>query len=206
MSDGRSSPRPRESSCARLQHFVLRDAGGRRVFILNEKDTSPLPCPTPLAYPAPASPPPSTPGDTTPYRLRSGITSSRRTSSVSLPSLSDIESTIDYHRFDPRRSRTSSVSSGPTTPSSYAAWETNGARDTPFENPKPKNARRSSASAQRGRKYQCPACGKPFTTSGHVSRHFRIHTGEKKYTCPKKGCGQRFSRQDNCMYAPNEIC
>ncbi|KAK9347356.1 hypothetical protein V1522DRAFT_348601 [Lipomyces starkeyi] len=27
----------------------------------------------------------------------------------------------------------------------------------------------------------------------------RIHTGEKNYVCPEKGCGARFSRQDNCM-------
>ncbi|EPS40465.1 hypothetical protein H072_5692 [Dactylellina haptotyla CBS 200.50] len=48
------------------------------------------------------------------------------------------------------------------------------------------------------RKYTCH-CGKSFTTSGHLARHTRIHTGEKNYECPQPGCGARFSRQDNCM-------
>ncbi|KAK9456384.1 hypothetical protein V1511DRAFT_447465, partial [Dipodascopsis uninucleata] len=48
------------------------------------------------------------------------------------------------------------------------------------------------------RRYNCH-CGKSFTTSGHLARHTRIHTGEKNYPCPEAGCGARFSRQDNCM-------
>ncbi|KAJ2523596.1 transcriptional repressor [Coemansia sp. RSA 2049] len=51
------------------------------------------------------------------------------------------------------------------------------------------------------RKYVCTfaGCGKAFTTSGHLSRHFRIHTGEKNYHCLYPGCSSRFSRQDNMM-------
>ncbi|KAI9499803.1 hypothetical protein BX070DRAFT_180066, partial [Coemansia spiralis] len=51
------------------------------------------------------------------------------------------------------------------------------------------------------RKYVCTftGCGKAFTTSGHLSRHFRIHTGEKNYHCLYPGCTSRFSRQDNMM-------
>ncbi|KAI9474369.1 hypothetical protein BX667DRAFT_532000 [Coemansia mojavensis] len=54
---------------------------------------------------------------------------------------------------------------------------------------------------QNKRKYHClhPGCGKSFTTSGHLSRHFRIHTGEKNYHCLYPGCTSRFSRQDNMM-------
>ncbi|KAJ2271865.1 transcriptional repressor [Coemansia sp. RSA 370] len=54
---------------------------------------------------------------------------------------------------------------------------------------------------QSKRKYHCsyPSCGKAFTTSGHLSRHFRIHTGEKNYQCLHPGCTSRFSRQDNMM-------
>ncbi|EDO19256.1 hypothetical protein Kpol_1050p116 [Vanderwaltozyma polyspora DSM 70294] len=48
------------------------------------------------------------------------------------------------------------------------------------------------------RKYYCRVCGKGLTTSGHLSRHYRIHTGEKKHCCPFEGCNQRFSRRDNC--------
>ncbi|KAJ1959486.1 transcriptional repressor [Dipsacomyces acuminosporus] len=51
------------------------------------------------------------------------------------------------------------------------------------------------------RKYKCSyeGCGKAFTTSGHLARHQRIHTGEKNFPCLFPGCTSRFSRQDNMM-------
>lgn len=49
------------------------------------------------------------------------------------------------------------------------------------------------------RKYRCKICDKGFTTSGHLARHHRIHTGVKNHICPFEGCNSRFSRQDNCM-------
>ncbi|CCK72169.1 C2H2-type zinc finger protein KNAG_0J00870 [Huiozyma naganishii CBS 8797] len=49
------------------------------------------------------------------------------------------------------------------------------------------------------RKFQCKTCSMAFTTSGHLSRHNKIHTGEKNYVCPHESCGQRFSRHDNCI-------
>lgn len=49
------------------------------------------------------------------------------------------------------------------------------------------------------RKFLCKTCSMAFTTSGHLTRHNKIHTGEKNFVCPQKGCEQRFSRHDNCL-------
>ena len=71
------------------------------------------------------------------------------------------------------------------------------------------NSRRASTQLNQSRgnkrRYECPTCRKTFTTSGHVARHKRIHTGEKKFQCPEPGCAQRFSRHDNCMYEPSNL-
>jgi len=64
--------------------------------------------------------------------------------------------------------------------------------------PSPKTAVATPAAKRSSRRYTCH-CGKSFTTSGHLARHTRIHTGEKNYVCPEAGCAARFSRQDNCM-------
>lgn len=47
------------------------------------------------------------------------------------------------------------------------------------------------------KKYVCPTCERGFTTSGHLARHTRIHTGERNHKCPFPGCETRCSRQDN---------
>ena len=57
----------------------------------------------------------------------------------------------------------------------------------------------SHESLEQRRKYVCKICSRGFTTSGHLARHNRIHTGEKNHQCPFEGCQQRFSRQDNCL-------
>ncbi|ODQ64697.1 hypothetical protein NADFUDRAFT_52324 [Nadsonia fulvescens var. elongata DSM 6958] len=48
------------------------------------------------------------------------------------------------------------------------------------------------------KRYPC-FCGRTFSTSGHLTRHARIHTGEKNHICPFDNCEARFSRHDNCM-------
>ncbi|CEP61173.1 C2H2-type zinc finger protein LALA0_S02e08350g [Lachancea lanzarotensis] len=63
----------------------------------------------------------------------------------------------------------------------------------------PHGHRAKAHSVERRRKYVCKTCDKGFTTSGHLARHKRIHTGEKNHVCPHAGCGQRFSRHDNCV-------
>ncbi|WFD42858.1 hypothetical protein MPSI1_001508 [Malassezia psittaci] len=51
------------------------------------------------------------------------------------------------------------------------------------------------------KRYPCPfaGCDKTFSTSGHSSRHSRIHTGEKPYHCTYPGCRAQFSRYDNSL-------
>lgn len=57
----------------------------------------------------------------------------------------------------------------------------------------------SSSSKDPKRKHVCKVCARSFTTSGHLARHNRIHTGERKHVCPWPTCTARFARQDNCM-------
>jgi uncharacterized Zn-finger protein len=40
-------------------------------------------------------------------------------------------------------------------------------------------------------------CEKTFTTSGHASRHSKIHTAEKAVPCTHPGCSKKFTRADN---------
>ncbi|KAF3764768.1 hypothetical protein M406DRAFT_98369 [Cryphonectria parasitica EP155] len=51
----------------------------------------------------------------------------------------------------------------------------------------------------RQKRYPCkdPNCDKSFTTSGHASRHAKIHEGLKPISCTFAGCPKRFTRQDN---------
>lgn len=47
------------------------------------------------------------------------------------------------------------------------------------------------------RKHRCAECDKSFTTSGHLARHIKMHTGERAHKCPFPGCETACSRQDN---------
>ena len=47
------------------------------------------------------------------------------------------------------------------------------------------------------KKHVCGTCERGFTTSGHLARHLRVHTGERNHKCPFPGCETRCSRQDN---------
>lgn len=53
-----------------------------------------------------------------------------------------------------------------------------------------------------GKRYPCRfkdshGCDKTFTTSGHASRHSKIHTAEKAVHCSFAGCTKKFTRADN---------
>jgi len=61
----------------------------------------------------------------------------------------------------------------------------------------------SPTNSDRGQKrYPCRykdshGCEKTFTTSGHASRHSKIHTAEKAVSCTWNGCPKKFTRADN---------
>ncbi|EJU03485.1 hypothetical protein DACRYDRAFT_21064 [Dacryopinax primogenitus] len=47
--------------------------------------------------------------------------------------------------------------------------------------------------------YRCQECQKVFSTSGHLTRHSKVHTGEKNHICPYPDCQRRCSRRDNLL-------
>jgi hypothetical protein len=59
-----------------------------------------------------------------------------------------------------------------------------------------------SGSTSSAKRYPCRykdshGCDKTFTTSGHASRHSKIHTAEKAVGCSFAGCMKKFTRADN---------
>jgi uncharacterized Zn-finger protein len=192
-----------------LDGFAICNSRGRRVSLLNDDDPQ-LPFPSyntqtsPRHFPS-SSPPRITDYDTTDlsytqfnYSNPSPLTTSPSIATVSplLPPVNDLIS-FTLPNYDLQSiSRKSSVSSVSNSSRQGSIVSSNG------------RSRRSSAQSNTSsntskRRYECATCRKTFTTSGHVARHNRIHTGEKNFQCPESGCSQRFSRQDNCMYHPN---
>ncbi|KAF7360746.1 Nrg1-like zn-finger transcription factor [Mycena venus] len=53
----------------------------------------------------------------------------------------------------------------------------------------------TSTSAKKG--HACRHCDQVCSTSSHLARHSRIHTGQKEFKCNYPGCEKRSSRQDN---------
>jgi hypothetical protein len=59
------------------------------------------------------------------------------------------------------------------------------------------------------KRYPCQAthgCHKTFTTSGHASRHRKVHTTEKAVACTHPGCQAMFSRLDNMKQHLEKHC
>lgn len=45
--------------------------------------------------------------------------------------------------------------------------------------------------------HKCPKCSRQFTCKSHLSRHWKVHTGERPYGCPV--CGRKFNQESNCQ-------
>ena len=70
-------------------------------------------------------------------------------------------------------------------------------RDASMYTQSPSSQAQLAGSPSARRRYACTQCERSFTTSGHLARHTRVHTGERNHKCPFPGCETRCSRQDN---------
>lgn len=190
------------SASISLDGFAIRNSRGRRVSLLNDNELVSLPHyiqPSSPHYPlSPTYSSDSEPTDHTfihhSYNIPSPSSTSPSIAPVSprLPPRNDLISFAVPHYDSSKPVLRKSSSSSISSYGRGSLVSTNGR----MANSHPNQSRDCK------RRYECATCGKTFTTSGHVARHNRIHTGEKNFQCPEPGCSQRFSRQDNCMYGP----
>ena len=73
--------------------------------------------------------------------------------------------------YQPQRAKDTSSSSPAYI--SYSA--------SPSLQPSPTSSHNNSSSTAK-KKHTCPTCDRSFTTSGHLARHFRVHTGGNSLT------------------------
>ncbi|EHB17259.1 Zinc finger protein 42-like protein [Heterocephalus glaber] len=60
-----------------------------------------------------------------------------------------------------------------------------------------KTALRKHLVVHRPRDHVCAECGRAFSESSKLTRHFLVHTGERPFQCTFAGCGKRFSLDFN---------
>ncbi|ORY66472.1 uncharacterized protein BCR38DRAFT_484095 [Pseudomassariella vexata] len=165
-----------------------RDATGRQVSLLNDESFSqPLTFRTTSHYPSARD---GSPYPTTPELLRSDSYDSN----TSYDPASPITPTVyDYANRGPYEDYLSDQQATIKRPA-YV-----GSRSNSYED---ESSNGSSAPERTGKRYPCRyrdshGCEKTFTTSGHASRHSKIHTAEKAVQCSYPACHKKFTRADN---------
>lgn len=184
----------------------LRDARGRRISILNDDDepmTRPL-C-TRIAtssYPPPPPPPPprtaSTPN--TPELFRSNSYDSHMGTEPISP-MTPLEPALRYPVFLADRRASFDDYYSEAMPM-YAGTKRRPSTLSDGRSVSYEDDLLTTASERPVKRYPCRyrdshGCDKTFTTSGHASRHSKIHTAEKAVPCSFKGCPKKFTRADN---------
>ncbi|KAK2729914.1 C2H2 transcription factor [Colletotrichum kahawae] len=175
----------------------VRDANGRQVSLLNDEPSS---APQRLSY------------RTANHIISQPFHPAPRSNSSS-------PHTPELLRSDSYDSNASSDPMSPLTPTSYdlaraSAFASDQTMYDDFEK-RPAYANNNRANSYEddssatspmperpGKRYPCRyrdshGCEKTFTTSGHASRHSKIHTAEKAVQCTFHGCSKKFTRADN---------
>ncbi|KAI1325267.1 hypothetical protein F5Y16DRAFT_378379 [Xylariaceae sp. FL0255] len=164
-----------------------RDATGRQVSLLNDEIYESHP-----SYPSPpqyASRGDQSPPSHTPELLRSGSYDSNTSYDVYSPLTPNIHDYTSRGYYDEYLSEKQAALQRSTFISTMHV--------DPYEDDS------SNASGDKpGKRYPCRyrdshGCEKTFTTSGHASRHSKIHTAEKAVHCTFPGCHKKFTRADN---------
>ncbi|XWW93173.1 hypothetical protein V2A60_001102 [Cordyceps javanica] len=163
------------------------NAAGRRVSLLND-DGPRQPSSYNMAH-AYATPPSGASSPTSPQIWRSSSYDSQVSGS---DAVSPLTPALDYAYTS---SQPSSRASNTKRPLHYAS-----SRSTSNEDDVPVAA--GAAQDRPAKRYPCRfrdshGCEKTFTTSGHASRHSKIHTAEKAVQCTFAGCQKKFTRADN---------
>jgi uncharacterized Zn-finger protein len=177
----------------------VRDAAGRKVSLLNDEPASSRQQlhqrsmsyqPSQNTYPASRS---NTSSPNTPELARS----SSYDSQMSNDPVSPLTPSVDYTY--PRPLYSMGHEYGLEGPPAKRPAYADSSRSTSFED---EVSATSPLLERPGKRYPCRyreshGCEKTFTTSGHASRHSKIHTAEKAVQCTFPGCQKKFTRADN---------
>jgi uncharacterized Zn-finger protein len=108
----------------------------------------------------------------------------------------------DPSKHDKRLDRSSIYGSYPPRQNSAARPSYVERNPTSYEDDHMSGGASERTGSSSGKRYPCRfkeshGCDKSFTTSGHASRHSKIHTAEKAVHCSFQDCQKKFTRADN---------